>query len=350
MKYKIIFKCITGSFAHGTYIEGKSDIDYKSIYVQDSDEILSMGYIPQIDNNKDDVMWEVQKFIELLIVGNPSSLEILFSPDDCIVQTSPEFELIRNNRHKFLSKKCAISFGNYGASQIKKASATGKKFNIEDSKMVHKTPFDFTYYYENGKVFLLRDYLEANGLVQEKCGLVRLDHMKDCYALYYDTDNFGYRGVIGEKSNEIRLSSIPKGQTPLFSIYYNVEAYSKYIREYKEYNEWLKNRNINRFVDVINHGQDDGGSRIDGKNMLHSVRLLNIAKEIAETGTFSVRRPNADYLLKIKHGKVRLKQIMVYANNQIAGLKELYDNSNLPDDVDPIFVKELLLKIRKMQP
>lgn len=349
MKHKIIFKCITGSFAHGTYIEGKSDIDYKSIYVQDSDEILSMGYTPQIDNNKDDVMWEVQKFIELLTVGNPSSLEVLFSPDDCIVQTSPEFELIRNNRYKFITKKCAISFGNYGVSQIKKASATGKKFNIEDSKMVHKTPFDFTYYYENGKVFLLRDYLEANGLVQEKCGLVRLDHMKDCYALYYDNDNFGYRGIIGEKSNEVRLSSIPKGQTPLFLIYYNVEAFSKYMREYKEYKEWLKNRNINRFVDVINHGQDDGGSRIDGKNMLHSVRLLNIAKEIAETGTFSVRRPNADYLLKIKHGKVPLKHIMDYANNQIAGLKELYDNSNLPDDVDPAFVKELLLKIRKMQ-
>ena len=84
-------------------------------------------------------------------------------------------------------------------SQLKKAAATGKKFNIEDSKMVHKTPFDFTYYYDNGKTFLLKDYLEENNLLQEKCGLVRLDHMKDCYALYYDYNNVGYRGVIGEK-------------------------------------------------------------------------------------------------------------------------------------------------------
>lgn len=348
MKYKTIFKCITGSFAHGTYIEGKSDIDYKSIYIQDSDEILSNNYIPQIDITQDDVMWEVQKFIELLENGNPSSLEILFSPQDCIIETSPQFNLLLENKHKFLTKKCAKAFENFGYSQIKKASATGKKFNIEDSKMIHKTPFDFTYYYEGGKVFLLKDYLETNNLNQEKCGLVRLDHMKDCYTLYYDSNNFGYRGVIGEKSNEIRLSSVPKGEIPLFLIYYNVEAYSKYMREYKEYKEWLKNRNTNRFVDVVNHGQEDGKSRIDGKNMLHCVRLLNISRQIAETNTFSVRRPNVDYLLKIRHGEVHLKEIMKYANNEIAGLKELYDKSNLPEEVDPLFVKDLLLKIRKM--
>jgi len=348
MKHKIIFRCATGSFAHGTYIEGKSDIDYKSIYIQDPDEILSNNYIPQIDITQDDVMWEIQKFIELLTNGNPSSLEILFSPQDCIIETSPQFNLLLENKHKFLTKKCAKSFANFGYSQINKASATGKKFNIEDSKMVHKTPFDFTYFYKKGKVYLLKDYLESNGLIQERCGLVRLDHMKDCYALYYDHNNFGYRGIIGEKSNEIRLSSVPKGETPLFLIYYNVEAYSKYMREYKEYKEWLKNRNINRFVDVVNHGQEHGGSRIDGKNMLHCVRLLNISRQIAETHTFSVRRPNVDYLLKIRHGEVPLKEIMEYANNEIAGLKELYEKSNLPEEVDPAFVKQLLLKIRKM--
>lgn len=348
MKYNTIFKCITGSFAHGTYIEGKSDIDYKSIYIQDSDEILSNNYVPQIDITQDDVMWEIQKFIELLENGNPSSLEILFSPTDCIIENSPQFNLLLENKEKFLTKKCAKSFANFGYSQIKKASATGKKFNIEDSKMVHKTPFDFTYYYDNGKVFLLKDYLEANDLTQEKCGLVRLDHMKDCYALYYDNNNIGYRGIIGEKSNEIRLSSIPKGEIPLFMIYYNVEAYSKYMREYKEYKEWIEKRNINRFVDVVKHGQEEYSSRIDGKNMLHCVRLLNISRQIAEEGTFSVRRPNIDYLLKIRHGEVQLKEIMEYAKIEIKGLEELYKNSNLPDDVDKEFVKDLLLKIRKM--
>lgn len=343
----LIFEAIVGSTAYGTKVD-TSDIDKKGIYLCSIDDLISMGYVDQINVTKDETYWELQKFLELCSVGNPTALELLFSDDEFILKTTPQFELIRENKYKFITKKCANSFMNYGYSQIKKASATGKKFNIEDSKMIHKTPFDFTYYYECGKVFQLKEYLETNNLNQEKCGLVRLDHMKDCYALYYDNNNFGYRGIIGEKSNEIRLSSVPKGEVPLFLIYYNVEAYSKYMREYKEYKEWLKNRNINRFVDVVNHGQKDGDSRIDGKNMLHCVRLLNISRQIAETNTFTVRRPNVDYLLKIRHGEVPLKEIMEYANNEIAGLKELYEKSNLPEEVDPAFVKDLLLKIRKM--
>jgi predicted nucleotidyltransferase len=343
----LIFEAIVGSVAYGTNVE-TSDLDKKGVFLAPIDDLISFGYVEQINVTKDEAYYEVRRFLELCSVGNPTCLELLFSDDECILQTSPQFELIRQNRYKFLTKKCATSFGFYGMSQIKKAASTGKKFNIEDSKMVHKTPFDFTYYYKDDKSFILSDYLKQAKLLQEKCGLVRIDHMKDCYALYYDYNNLGYRGIIGEKSNEIRLSSIPKGEISLLMIYYNVEAYSKYMKEYKEYNQWLENRNVNRFVDVINHGQEDGNSRIDGKNMSHTVRLLNIAREISETSTFSVKRPNAEYLLQIKRGEVPLKEIMEYANKEIAGLEELYKNSNLPDEVDPAFVKELLLKIRKM--
>ena len=43
-----------------------------------------------------------------------------------------------------------------------------------------------------------------------------------------------------------------------------------------------------------------------------------------------------------------LDQIILDAEADIAGLNELYAKSSLPDDVDKQFVKELLLKIRKM--
>ena len=46
--------------------------------------------------------------------------------------------------------------------------------------------------------------------------------------------------LLVKKSNEIRLSSIPKGETPLIMIYYNVEAYSKYMKEYAEYKNMVK--------------------------------------------------------------------------------------------------------------
>jgi len=52
-------------------------------------------------------------------------------------------------------------------------------------------------------------------------------------------------------------------------------------------------------------------------------------------------------LLQIKRGEVPLDKIIEDVEKEISGLKELYDNSNLPEEVDPLFVKELLLNIRK---
>ena len=165
--------------------------------------------------------------------------------------------------------------------------------------------------------------------------------MPNYFALYYDFGNFGYRGIITDKSNELRLSSIPKGQEHLLLIYYNAAAYSIHCKEYKEYKEWLKNRNTTRYVDNIKHNQ-----MIDGKNLLHCRRLIDIAIDIAKTGNIIVKRPNAEYLLSIKRGEVSLKNIIADANANILLLDELYKNSNLPNTCDKEFTKDLLLQIR----
>lgn len=346
-KYNLIFEAIVGSTAYGTKVD-TSDIDKKGIFMCSIDDLISMNYVDQINVTKDETYWELQKFLELCSVGNPTAIELLFSDDEFILKTSPQFDLIREYKYMFLTKKCSKAFSSYGHSQISKAAALGKKLNWNESQTTFKTPLDFIYFYNNGKTYLFKDYLNDNGLLQEKCGLVRLDHMKDCYAVYYDNDNSGYRGIVGEKSNEVRLSSIPKGQIPFLMIYYNVEAYSKHTREWKEYCEWLLARNTHRYVDVRKHGQTLNGSFIDGKNLLHCRRLIDVGVQIASTGTFTVKRPDADYLLQIKRGEVPLDKIIEDAERDIVGLKELYEKSNLPEEVDPLFVKDLLLKIRKM--
>jgi hypothetical protein len=73
-----------------------------------------------------------------------------------------------------------------------------------------------------------------------------------------------------------------------------------------------------------------------------------VAMEIAETGKLNVRRPNADYLLSIRHGKVPLEDIIKQAEEDILKLDELYANSDLPEKVDMEFLNDLLLQIRKM--
>lgn len=46
-----IFKAIVGSRAYGTDIE-TSDTDYKGVYMQSTDDLISFGYKEQKDENK----------------------------------------------------------------------------------------------------------------------------------------------------------------------------------------------------------------------------------------------------------------------------------------------------------
>jgi hypothetical protein len=162
-----------------------------------------------------------------------------------------------------------------------------------------------------------------------------------CYFLYHIENN--KKGLIGDNSNSIRVSEVPKDLMPTATFFYNEQAYSTHCRDYRDYQTWLNERNMQRYVDVGNHGQ-----QIDGKNLLHCRRLLDVAMEIAETGELNVRRANSDYLLSIRQGKVPLEDIIKQAEEDILKLDELYANSDLPEKVDMEFLNDLLLQIRKM--
>jgi|ERR1035437_195441 hypothetical protein len=346
----IIFKAIVGSQVYGTSTPN-SDIDYKSVYCQPIDELIGFGYKEQINVTKDDTVYEVRRFLELLQTGNPTVVEMVWTPEDCILEKHPSFDLIIQNRDKFLTKKCLNSFGRYAASQITKAKGLDKKMNWENSRVDRKTPLDFVYVYEEGKTIPISKYFETTKFKQEWCGLVALDHFRDCYALYYDTDAdlglsepLGYKGIVMDDSNSVRTSSVPKGIKPYAIIFYNKDGYSMHCRDYKDYTTWLENRNINRYVETKQHGQ-----KLDGKNLGHCRRLLDVAMEIPVLKTINVRRPNADYLLQIKSGKVDLDTIIAEAENDILKLDELYANSGLPDEVDKEFVNDLLLQVRRLE-
>lgn len=351
---KLIFKAIVGSQSYGTSTP-TSDIDYKGVYMQDVNELISFGYKEQIDVGKDECYYEVRRFMQLLQSANPTVLELLYSPTDCIIETSPQFDLLVKNRDKFLTQKCLLSFGGYAIAQIKKAKGLDKKMNWEKARVERKTPIDFVYCYVDGKTMPIKKWLQIEGKKQENCGLVALDHFRDCFALYYDYNAhygqeanreykvLGFKGVVLDDSNSVRLSSIPKGMTPATIIYYNKDGYSMHCKDYKEYETWLENRNTQRYVDIKGHNQ-----KIDGKNLLHCRRLLDIAIEIATEKTINVRRPNAEYLLSIRKGEVELDAIIEQAERDLKRLDELFANSGLPADCDKNFVNDLLLQVRHL--
>ena len=99
---KILFVSLTGSYAYGTNTD-KSDKDYRGVYIQPLNDILSFNYKGQINDNKNDVIfYEIKRFFELLIQSNPNILELLNVPDDCVIYKHSIFDTILSERDKFI--------------------------------------------------------------------------------------------------------------------------------------------------------------------------------------------------------------------------------------------------------
>jgi len=378
----ILFETIVGSQAYGTQTP-TSDIDKKFVYILPEDYILGTGYIEQLNVNKDYVGWEIRRFLELMASNNPTVLELLNSPEDCIVTKHPMFDLILEQKDKFITKICKNSFGGYAVQQIKKAKGLNKKQNWERDKVTRKDVLDFVYVIKGEKSIPWKVWNEDkespdNKIYNEKfCGVVNVPNAKDLYAVYFDYDanncfnekipehmreasiawrkedghsmGFGYKGLIksGEgdnmaESNQLRLSSIPKGEKPICNIIYNKDGYSMHCKDYKEYQEWLENRNETRYVETQEHGQ-----KIDGKNMMHCMRLIRMAQEIGAGKGIIVRRLDAQELLSIRRGEVDLDNLIDMAEEEITRMDEIFDNSDLPNSIDKDLVNDLLIKIRK---
>lgn len=329
-----LFKAIVGSQAYGTATP-QSDIDYKGIFHEEPARLLGFSYRQQIEWNKDHVDFEIKRFLELLRVGNPTILELLFSPDDCVITRSPALANLFAARENFLTKKCKESFGGYAAAQIRKAQGLDKKMNWNKNQVTKKEPIQFCYIAIDGKTYPFEDFLKSEKKTVRDVGLVNLDHAPNCCAVYFGNN---YRGVFGDNSDFILTSSVPKGEKSVGVLVYNRDAYKKHRSEWADYQTWLRERNEARYVDNAGHDQ-----KIDSKNMLHVKRLLDMALEIPERKLL-VRRPNADYLLKIRRGEINLLDLIKESEEQISKLDDVYKSSDLPDESPE--VESILLQIR----
>lgn len=367
---------IRGSQAYGTNLP-TSDMDYSGIYIQSAEDILGFRYKEQINDDKNDtVFYEIRRFLDLLSSNNPTVLELLNTPEDCILFKHPLMDKILQHRDKFITKTCGKSFAGYAIQQIKKAKGQDKKQNWEKDKVTRKDVLDFVYVIEGEKSIPWKVW--NNGTFEEKfCGVVNVPNARDVYVVYFDKTAFmcfselipegvrnsakhirkecnlslglGYKGLInteeGENagvSNQLRLSSVPKDQIPICVVTYNKDAYTQHCKDYKSYQTWLQERNEQRWIEVESHGQ-----KIDGKNMMHCRRLLDMSREIAQGKGIIVRRENAQELIDIRKGKVDLESLLNRAEQDIKEIDDLFKNSELPDFVDKDFMNSLLISIRK---
>jgi hypothetical protein len=139
----------------------------------------------------------------------------------------------------------------------------------------------------------------------------------------------------------VALSSIPKGMPQAALMSFNKDAYSMHCREYRDYQEWLENRNEERYQNTLSHGKN-----YDSKNLMHTMRLLDMAAEILATGKLQVRRPNREYLLSIRRGEFEYESLMQQADEKLALIEAQYAQSTLPEQPDKEQIERLLVQVR----
>lgn len=370
----ILLEYVSGSQMYGTN-RPDSDIDIKGVFILPDSDFTDINFIPdweEVESGKfinekgiecEMKFYELRKFLQMLEKNNPNSLEVFDIPENCIIYKHPLMDAIILNHKKFLTKKSFYSFSGYAIEQTAKAHGKNKKQNWEKERFERKTILDFcytaSYSAKQGsvpiKTFIqeLQNLRSFKGKDQTHFGLVKIPHMPFTYGIYAGnkdkvTNEYDFAGCHGmvnesETSTSLKVSEVPKDARPIGTMTFNESAWSIHCDEYRSYLVWQANKNEARWVDVKGHDQ-----KIDGKNMLHMQRLINMATDIALGKGIITRRPEAADLLKIRKGEVSLQALLDSSESKLKELKTLYDaNFNLPEIVEPGLCEKLNASIRK---
>jgi hypothetical protein len=154
----------------------------------------------------------------------------------------------------------------------------------------------------------------------------------------------GYKGIVNkaDTSNEVRLSSVLKYERSILDVSYYKDGYQTYCKQYAEWQEWNESKNKERFQEVLDH------KNFDAKNMCECVRILTMAKEMAEgKGVILNRRGiDRDFLLSIKNHEQTYDEILAYVESIKKDMLDSFSKSTLPEAPDIRELENIMIKIR----
>ena len=118
---RTIFECIVGSQAYGTNNE-LSDLDYSGVMIPGKEYFLGLKNFEQFQGyeNLDKTIYDIRKALNLIADNNPNMLDLLYTPERCVVKTTKYWEKVLEHRDLFISKKCKFTYAGYSFAQIKR--------------------------------------------------------------------------------------------------------------------------------------------------------------------------------------------------------------------------------------
>lgn len=333
---KLIYRVVSGSHAYGTSTP-ESDLDLRGVFLPDQEYVFGfLHHVEQVERKKtkvkdeEETLFEFRKFMHLASQANPNILELLFVPDDCVVEIDAEGKILRRHRHLFLSKKVLYTFTGYAHSQLHRIRTHRKwLFNPPKKKPEREDfglPSETLVSREQRGAFyvllahLLRDNPETEDLFHAVEDVIEAEEFP------------GWEGIVQKRG--IPDAAMPYAQLltgasdNFIAALQREQAYHRAVDEWSKYQDWKKKRNPARAELERKFG-------LDTKHASHLVRLMWMGEEILRTGTLTVRRPDAERLLAIRNGTWidgtpvcpdTFDVIEQWAKDQETKMREVYDS------------------------
>jgi dTMP kinase len=129
--------------------------------------------------------------------------------------------------------------------------------------------------------------------------------------------NLGYKGLVNtseNESNQLKLSSIPKGETSICNIIYNKDAYSQHCKDYNEYAErsWIGDYMLQNVRDYVLTEGPRGSGNVEGEKI--DAALIFYHDKLTKNYWVSVRSVKGT-----KHALVIAKNFGGSGNDAAAG-------------------------------
>ena len=336
----VIFRGIVGSHAYGTANED-SDVDTRGIFVVPPARYVRLTPPPKqvSDPRNDHTYYSLLRFAELMAESNPTTTEMLYLPKDCILRSTPAYELLVENRSLFISQKAVESHLGYAVSQMKKAKGCNKRvWNPWPEEP--PTPEDYCVFLSDVRQF--PKPLKESGVNLGQCLATRLS--KSVTAEIFHVYDYGRDtgGVFrGGASVVVPIPKEDAGRR-IGVLIFNRQAFESAKRQHREYWNWRRHRNEARWVQ-----QERGQLDYDAKNMMHLTRLLFSGENIVRNGEPIIRFEGEKLktLLSIRRGEWTFDEIMAHAEKIQASIESGKDA--LPPDCDRDKVDELIAAVMR---
>ena len=308
----MIVKIKFGSHLYGTNTP-TSDLDYKSVYVPEGDDILLQRVQHSIRfggrtkqegerNTADDVdneCYSLQYYLQLLSEGQTGAIDMLFAPEPEL--SSPVWRYIQQNKARLLTKKSAAFVG-YCRTQA-------NKYGIKGSRVAAaKAAYDkfAGLLSEYGPGVKVRDFFGENDEVfDEFTRTLRKETTQGRIERYFECCNrmVGFNNTLKEASNIYRRIH---------------EAYGDRAR-----------------LAQANEG-------IDWKALSHAVRVGMEALELLQTGNITFPLPYAPHILDIKQGKLSYTKVAAEIERLLEAVELAAGSSALRTEPDNEFIDALV--------